>query len=62
MTRIGSLFSGAGGLDLAAQNVFGGDIAWHCENDPAASKVKTPADCIHRALGGIEDEQEDHRS
>jgi DNA (cytosine-5)-methyltransferase 1 len=39
MTRIGSLFSGAGGLDLAAQNVFGGDIAWHCENDPAASKV-----------------------
>ena len=39
MTRIGSLFSGAGGLDMAVQAVFGGDIVWHCENDPAASKV-----------------------
>jgi DNA (cytosine-5)-methyltransferase 1 len=39
MTRIGSLFSGAGALDTAVQSVFGGHIAWHCENDPAASKV-----------------------
>lgn len=37
--RIGSLFSGAGGLDMAVQAVFGGEIAWHCENDSAASKV-----------------------
>lgn len=29
--RIGSLFSGAGGLDLAVLHVFGGRIAWHCE-------------------------------
>lgn len=41
MTRIGSLFSGAGGLDLAVEQVFGGTTAWHCENDPAASKVLT---------------------
>jgi hypothetical protein len=39
MLTIGSLFSGAGGLDMAVQAVFGGDVVWHCENDPAASKV-----------------------
>lgn len=37
--RIGSLFSGAGGLDLAVQAVFGGEVVWHSEIDPAASKV-----------------------
>ena len=36
---IGSLFSGAGGLDMAVQAVFGGDIVWHAEIDKAASKV-----------------------
>ena len=39
--RIGSLFSGAGGLDLAVQNVFGGEVVWHSEIDKAASKVLT---------------------
>lgn len=29
--RIGSLFSGAGGLDMAVEQVFGGTVAWHCE-------------------------------
>lgn len=37
--RIGSLFSGAGGLDLAVEATFGGRTVWHCENDAAASKV-----------------------
>src|SRR6185312_10858873 len=37
--RIGSLFSGAGGLDMAVESVFGGTVAWHCELDSAASKV-----------------------
>lgn len=37
--RIGSLFSGAGGLDLAVEHVFGASTAWHSEIDPAASKV-----------------------
>ncbi|MBF6399760.1 DNA cytosine methyltransferase [Nocardia cyriacigeorgica] len=38
--RIGSLFSGAGGLDLAALELFpGSSMAWHSEVDSAASKV-----------------------
>jgi DNA (cytosine-5)-methyltransferase 1 len=37
--RIGSLFSGAGGLDMAVEEVFGGEVIWHCEMDKAASKV-----------------------
>lgn len=39
MTTIGSLFSGAGGLDLAVSQYFNADVAWHCENDTAASQV-----------------------
>lgn len=37
--RIGSLFSGAAGLDAAVCEVFGGEVVWHSEVDPAASKV-----------------------
>lgn len=37
--RIGSLCSGAAGLDLAVEEVFGAETAWHCEIDDAASKV-----------------------
>lgn len=38
--RIGSLFSGAGGLDLAALELFpGASMAWHCEVQPSAAKV-----------------------
>lgn len=36
MLRIGSLFSGYGGLDMAAQSVLGGTVAWHCDVKPAA--------------------------
>lgn len=37
--RIGSLFSGAGGLDLAVEAMFGAHVIWQCEHDDAASKV-----------------------
>jgi len=37
--KIGSLFSGYGGLDLAVQEVFGAQVVWHCEWEDAPSKV-----------------------
>lgn len=37
--RIGSLFSGVGGLDMAVEHVFGGTVAWHSEMDKDASAV-----------------------
>lgn len=37
--RIGSLCSGYGGLDMAVQAVFGGEIAWFFEYDKAPSKI-----------------------
>lgn len=38
-SRIGALFAGYGGLDLAIQTVLGGDLAWVSEVDPAASRI-----------------------
>lgn len=37
--KIGSLFSGYGGLDLAVEAVTGAQPAWFCEFAPAPSKV-----------------------
>jgi DNA (cytosine-5)-methyltransferase 1 len=37
--RIGSLFSGYEGLGMAVTSVLDAEIAWVCDNDPAASKV-----------------------
>jgi DNA (cytosine-5)-methyltransferase 1 len=37
--RIGSLFSGYGGLDTAVHSVYGGDLAWYSEIEPAACTV-----------------------
>jgi DNA (cytosine-5)-methyltransferase 1 len=37
--KIGSLFSGYGGLDLGVMEVFGGSVVWHCEFDAAPSKI-----------------------
>lgn len=37
--KIGSLFSGYGGLDYAVMDVLGGEVAWHCEWDDAPSKI-----------------------
>ena len=38
--RVGSLFSGYGGLDLAALQLFpGSSVAWHCEWDDAPAMI-----------------------
>lgn len=37
--RIGSLFSGYGGLDMGAMEVLGGEVVWHVEFDDAPSKI-----------------------
>lgn len=37
--RIGSLFSGYGGLDMACEQFFNATTAWHCEWDDAPSKI-----------------------
>ena len=37
--KIGSLFSGYGGLDLAVQQVYDAEPAWHVEFDAAPSKI-----------------------
>ena len=39
MYKIGSLFSGYGGLDLAVSSVFGGEVIWHCEWEDAPSAI-----------------------
>ena len=37
--KIGSLFSGYGGLELGIINATGGEVVWHCEFDKAPSKI-----------------------
>lgn len=39
MTRIGSLFSGYGGLDMGVRAAIGGQVVWHCEYDKAPSAI-----------------------
>jgi len=37
--KIGSLFSGYGGLDLAIMNVIDSEVVWHCEWEKAPSAI-----------------------
>jgi DNA (cytosine-5)-methyltransferase 1 len=37
--KIGSLFSGYGGLDLAVAEHYNASVAWHCEYDDAPAKI-----------------------
>lgn len=37
--KIGSLFSGYGGLEIGIQQAIGGEVVWHCEFDKAPSKI-----------------------
>lgn len=37
--RAGSLFSGYGGLDMAVEHVFGAQVAWHAEIEPAPARI-----------------------
>lgn len=45
--KIGSLFSGYGGLEMAVQAVLGGEIAWHAEID------KRPAAVLEARYPGV---------
>lgn len=51
--RIGSLFSGAGGLDMAVESVFGGSTMWHSEVNKYASMVLEDHWPNRRNLGDI---------
>ena len=53
MLRIGSLFSGAGWLDLAIEEVFGGETVWVSDIDPGACKVLAYRFPHARNLGDI---------
>ncbi|MFE9382334.1 DNA cytosine methyltransferase [Streptomyces sp. NPDC007025] len=51
--RIGSLFTGTGALDLAVQDVYGGDLVWHSQFEPPDKHGKPdrhqwPAQILHR--------------
>ncbi|MEV8634294.1 DNA cytosine methyltransferase [Streptosporangium sp. NPDC051023] len=35
---IGSVCTGYGGLDMAVEQVFGGEMAWHCQYEPPDNK------------------------
>lgn len=37
--KVGSLFTGYGGLDMASRAVFGGELAWVSDNHPSAVKL-----------------------
>ncbi len=39
MLKVGSLFSGYGGLDLAVSESFDAEVVWHCEWEDAPSTV-----------------------
>jgi len=37
--KIGSLFSGYGGLDIAVTSMLNAEVVWHCEFAEAPSKI-----------------------
>ncbi|MFF5298232.1 DNA cytosine methyltransferase [Streptomyces sp. NPDC013161] len=37
--RLGSLCTGYGGLDIAVQQVFGGELEWVADNDPGPARI-----------------------
>ena len=51
--RIGSLCSGAGGLDLAVEHVFNGRVVWQCENEHYANRILAARWPDSRNLGDL---------
>lgn len=48
--RVGSLFSGYGGLDLAVEEVFGARTIWHAEYEPPTPERPNPKQAPARVL------------
>lgn len=51
--KVGSLFTGYGGLDVAARAVFGGELAWVSDNHPSAVKLLAHRHPVVPNLGDI---------
>lgn len=48
--RYGALFAGYGGLEIGAQSVLGGELAWYSEYEPPSAKNPRPSQAAARIM------------